>query len=193
MLNKGIKKLIVFLMLIYVVFVGTAYTDADIFAERIVVNNKFTAITLDFFIKSSFNNQPVHNLFHSSGIIPGGFDLGALKMQTNNDNKFNYRLKVIKINGDDNLCSNLSLKIFDRNFFPVYSGSLLSGTINSRLSKDSPKDYIFFISLDNSDPSLMNRVCEFNLDFRTYYADPNEQGGVFAQRLISNSITSGAW
>lgn len=193
MLNKSIKKLIIFLMLIYVVFINTSYTDADIFAERIVINNKFTAITLDFFVKNSFNNQTLHNLFHSSGIVPGGFDLGALKLQTNNDSKFNYRLKVIKTNGDDNFCNELNLKIFDRNFFPVYNGSLLSASINSRLSENSPKDYIFFIDLDKSDATLMNKVCEFEFDFRTYYKDEEEQGGIFAQRLINNIITSGSW
>ena len=180
-------------MLVFVVFIATDYTDADIFAERIIINNKFSAITLDFFVKSSFNRQEIHNLFHSSGIVPGGFDLSALKIETNNDKRFNYRLKVVKINGDDNFCNNLNLKIFNRNFLSVYSGPLLEASINSRLDKSSPKDYIFFVGLDNSDPFLINKVCEFNFDFRTYYSNPEEQGGVFAQRLITSSITSGSW
>ncbi|NCB21092.1 MAG: hypothetical protein EOM88_04200 [Clostridia bacterium] len=193
MLNQGIKTILVLLMLTYVFFVHTDYTDADIFAERVVAANRITAISLDFFVKSSLNNQISNRLFHSSGIGPGGFDLGALRLMTNNEKKFNYRLKVEKLNGDDYLCNNLNLKIFDRNFFALYNGPLLSTAINSRLVKDDLTDYIFFISLDNSDPALMNKICEFNFNFRTYNKNQTEDKGIFAERLINNLISSGSW
>lgn len=193
MLKPEIKRFAVFLMLLYVFLIKTNYTDADIFAERTVSQNKFSAISLDFSIKSSFNNSSVTSLFHSLGIQPGGFDLGAIRVQTDSNTKSNYRLKVLKTNGDDLFCGRLKAKIFDRNFFEIYNGPLINLSVDSRFINSSPKDFIFFVSLDDKDQVLMNKICEFNIDIRTYRNNPDERGGIFAQRLISNVISSGNW
>ena len=193
MLKPGIKRITVFLMLLYVFLIKTSYTDADIFAERTVSRNKFSALTLDFSTRSSFNNSLVTSLFHSLGIQPSGFDLGATRVKAETDTKSNYRLKVLKTNGDDLFCGRLQAKIFDRNFFEIYNGSLLNLSFNSRFMNANPKDFIFFVSLEDKDPALMNKICEFNIDLRTYRNDPDERGGVFAQRLIANVVSSGNW
>lgn len=191
MLKPGIKRLAIFLMLLYVFLIKTGYTDADIFAERIVSRNKFSAITLDFSTKSSFNNSPITSLFHSLGIQPSGFDLAAARVKAETDTKFKYRLRVAKTNGDDFFCSHLRLKVFNRNFFEVFSGSLLDLSL-STINAD-PRDFIFFVSLDEQNQELKNKICEFNLDFKTYRDKPDELGGIFAQRLISNVVSSGNW
>ena len=193
MLKPEIKRFAVFLILLYVFLIKTNYTDADIFAERTVSQNRFSAITLDFSTKSSFNNSLVTSLFQSLGIQPGGFDLGAVRVQTEINTKSNYRLKVLKTNGDDLFCSRLRAKIFDRNFFEVYNGPLMNLSVDSHFMNSSPKDFIFFISLEDRDQVLMNKICEFNIDIRTYRNNPDERGGIFAQRLISNVISSGNW
>lgn len=190
MLKPEIKRIAIFFILLYFFLVKTGYTDADIFAERIVSHNKFSALTLDFSTRSSFNDSLATNLFHSLGIRPGGFDLAAIRVRAETTTKFRYRLRTVKTNGDDFFCSRLQLKVFNRNFFSVYSGSLLDlslTTINS-----DPRDFIFFVSLEDQDISLNNKICEFNFDFKTFRVNPDESGGIFAQRLINNVISSGS-
>jgi len=193
MLKPGLKRLAVFLMLLQVFLIKTGYTDADIFAERTVSRNKFSALALDFSTKNSFNNNLISSLFRSLGIQPSGFDLGAARVKRETETKFKYRLKATKTNGDDFLCNQLQIKVFNRDFFQVFGGSLLDLSLNSSLNNGDPRDFIFFVSLDNQDEALKNKICEFNFDFKTYRNDPEEQGGVFAQRLISNVISSGSW
>lgn len=193
MLKPVIKRLAVFLILLYVFLVKTSYTDADIFAERTVSDNKFSAITLDFSTRNSFNNSLMTSLFSSLGIQPNGFDLGAAKIETDTDNKFKYRVKTVKTNGDDLFCSRLNVKVLDRNFFYIWSGPLLDLNFTSRLVNANPKDFIFFVSLDDHNPELKNRICEFNIALKTYRDNPDEQGGIFAERLINNVISSGNW
>lgn len=193
MLKPGIKKLTAFLILLYLFLIKTGYTDADIFAERTVSHNKFSALAIDFSIKNSFNNTTINSLFYSLGIVPSGFDLGALRLKANENNKFSYRVKTIKTNGDDLFCKSLRVKIFDRNFFQIYNGSLADLFFSSRFTNSNPKDFIFFISLDDQNSELKNKICEFNFDFKTYRDNPDEQGGIFAQRLINNVISSSNW
>lgn len=63
----------------------------------------------------------------------------------------------------------------------------------SNFKNTDSTDFIYFISLDEKDQKLKNKICEFNFIFKTYRDNPNEQGGIFAQRLISNVISSGNW
>lgn len=193
MLKPGIKRLAVFLMLLHIFLVETGYTDADIFAERVVSRNKFSATTLDFSTRNSFNNSLVTNLFSSLGIQPSGFDLRGVKIKAETDTRSKYRLKAIKTNGDDFFCSHLGVKVFNRSFSEVFSGSLLNLSINSNFTNSDPKDFIFFVSLDEQSQELKNKICEFNLDFKTYRNSPDEHGGIFALRSISNVISSGNW
>ncbi len=193
MLKPEIKGLAVFLILLYVFLVKTSYTDADIFAERTVSANKFSAITLDFSVRNSFNNSLITSLFSSLGIQPSGFDLGAAKIKSETNNKFKYQVKTVKTNGDDLFCARLNVQVFDRNFFKVWSGSLLNLNFTSRFVNLNPKDFIFFVSLDDQDSELKNKICEFNFSLKTYRNNPDEQGGIFAERLINNVISSGNW
>lgn len=116
MLKIEIKRLTVFLILLYIFLSKTNYTDADIFAERKVQNNKFSAITLDFSTKNSFNNGLITSLFSSLGIVPFGFDLRAARVTQEDGANSKYYLRTIKTNGDDFLCNNLKVKVLSRNF-----------------------------------------------------------------------------
>jgi hypothetical protein len=83
--------------------------------------------------------------------------------------------------------------VFNRSFFQLYEGSLLDLSLNDNLGSQDLKDFIFFVSLDDSDEELKNKICEFNFSFKTYRESPGEQGGIYAERLISNVISSGSW
>lgn len=192
MLKPKIKKFAVFLMLLHVFLMDAEYTNADIFAERIVKYNKFSSINLDFSTRNSFNNGVISSIFHSLGIQPGGFDLGVARVKAETEPGFKYRLKAVMTNGDDSLCEKLKFKVFDRKFYEVFSGGLRDLDITAK-SDSTPNDFIFFAGLDDHGQELQNKICEFNFDFKTYRDNPDEQGGIFAMRLINNVISSGSW
>jgi len=193
MLIRGVKKWALFSIFFYIFLIMLRFTGADIFAERIVRENKFRAITLDFTTGASYNNFAIADLFRTTGIVPGGYDLGAVRVGGITPFYSRYNLKVVKISGDDNFCNALKLEIINRNFSKKYDGDLLDLSLNSNLSEDSLQDWIFVVSFDDDDPLLMNKICDFNLELRTYREDPDETGGIFAERKIRNIISSGSW
>jgi hypothetical protein len=169
------------------------YTTADIFAERVVNHNDFSVITLDFSTQTSFSNSPITTLFHSMGFQPNGFDVGAIRMQRKTSSVLKYHMKTVKTNGDDALCGALNLEVLSRSFGKVYDGRVMDLSLDSHISDDNPADWIFFVSLDDRNPALKNKICEFNFDVKTYRSNPNEQGGIFAERIVGNVISSGMW
>jgi len=194
MSKAGIKKLAIFLMLFYIFLNRTGYTTADIFAERVVRQNKFSATKLDFSTRNSFNNAPAISIFRTIGLVPGGFDLAAIKLKLEAGTKIKYQLKAEKTNGDEAFCSRLNIKVLDSQLHEFYQGALLGLALNSTLAiGDDYKNFVFFVSLDDQGAELKNKICEFDLKFKTYRESPDERGGIFAQRLISNVVSSGSW
>ncbi len=193
MLRKKINRILWFLILLYIFLVQSNYTDADIFAERIVEKNKFSVITLDFSTKSTFNNNTINNLFSAFGFLPEGFDIGAIKITNESTSNFKYYLKAIKISGDEGFCNKLELKILNQNLKTIYSGPLLSLNAKSNINDPKNNKWIFFISFDDHSEESKNKRCEFNFKFRTYREDINETGGIYAEREINNIISSGNW
>lgn len=193
MLRKKINRISWFLILLYIFLVQSNYTDADIFAERVVEKNKLSVITLDFSTRITFNDNTTNNLFNSFGFLPGGFDIGAIKIMNETKNSFKYYLKAIKISGDDDFCNKLELKILNQSLKQIYSGSLLSLNINSSINDFSNDKWIFMINFDDNSEIFKNKRCEFNFKFRTYREDMNETGGIYAEREINNIISSGNW
>jgi hypothetical protein len=193
MLAKNLNRLSWFLLLLYIFLIKSAYTDADIFAERVVRQNKFSAITLDFSTRITFNDNKIINLFHSLGFMPGGFDLAAVKIKNDSLNDFNYYIKTIKVSGDEVFCQSLQLEVFNNLRRPIYQGPLLDLIINSKLTDSQLENLIFFISFNDYDQELINKRCEFDFEFRTYWQNIDESGGIYAQRKVNNLITSGYW
>lgn len=158
-----------------------------------VRNNNFTTISLDFFTKASYNSNQLTNLFHTLGIQPGGFDLGAVKLNASAGDGFKYHAKTVVVNGDPLFCESLKVEVYDRKFNEKFSGRLVDFSLDSQVEKGETKDFIFLVSLDNNQESIKNKICEFNFDFKTYRDNPGEEGGIFAQRKVENIISSGNW
>lgn len=169
------------------------YTTADIFAERIVRNNRFSILSLDFLTLSSFNSDRAIDLFRSSGMLPDGYDIRGIKMKNTSNQDFKYFLNATKISGDDLLCNKLNIKVLDRAFREVYSGSVLDLFYKFKLSSQKTQDWIFLISLDDDDNEIKNKFCEFSIDLKTYRDDVDETGGIYAKRSMRNMITTGSW
>ena len=193
MLRKNLRRFSWFFLLLYIFLINSQFTDADIFAERIIEKNTLKAISLDFSTRTTFNNNINTKLFNSFGFLPNGFDVAAILIKNESKTFFKYHLKTVKLSGHDPLCENLELNIFDSNFKNIYSGKLLNLNLNSEILENSRQSYIFLISLKSDQTALQNMICEFNFDFRTYRQNINEEGGIFAQRKLNNVITSGHW
>ncbi len=193
MLAKNLNRLSWLLLLLYIFLIKSAYTDADIFAERVVRQNKFSAITLDFSTRITFNDNKIVNLFHSLGFMPGGFDLAAIRIKNDSSNNFNYYLKVIKISGDDLFCDSLELEVFNNFRSSIYQGPLLDLVVSSKLNDSQLENLIFIISFNDYNQELINQRCEFDFELKTYWQNMDEVGGIYAQRKLNNLITSGNW
>ncbi len=192
MLNVRFKTVLFCSILLGIFLINTQYTDADLFAERNIKNNKFVAITLNFSAKNTVNGGVTSYLFKTLGLAPDGYDLGAVRIKKEGSRGFKYHLKAVKTNGDESFCNALNITVLQRNWSQRYSGSLLDMAINSEINNDSPEDWILFVGLDKNS-NQTNKLCEFNLEFRTYKISPDEQAGIYAQRKIANSISSGNW
>lgn len=193
MLDKSIKRFALLLILIYLFLTRSGYTAADIFAERKVSKNKLTAVTLDLFAIESFNNFNKQVLFDYSSFLPGGYAINSLRVKSQSSGVFKYVISVKKIDGDENFCRSLKIKVLDLDFDKIQEGDLLDLRIVSEVKSERVDDWIFKISLDNYDHNLSNKICKFDLDIKTYYDTPSENGGIFAQKTISNVISSGTW
>ncbi|KKR33826.1 MAG: hypothetical protein UT63_C0011G0008 [Candidatus Gottesmanbacteria bacterium GW2011_GWC2_39_8] len=193
MLSFRLKSIFIILISLSFFLINTKYTDADIFAERNVLHNNFTISTMDFSAKSSVNNTFITNLFKTIDIVPNGFDLNAMKLKKEGTFGIKFRLKADFKNGDQNFCKSLKIEILGRKFEKKYEGSLENLSFESSLSDTNPMDLIFFLSLDNDDASLANKFCEFNLDFLTFRENSGERKGIYAERILKNTVISGNW
>lgn len=193
MLNAKFKFILLFILFLGVFLLNTQYTDADIFAERNVRNNSFRAASINFFVKNSVNNASLENLYKTIGIVPQGYDFGAVKVKRDGGIALKYILRTVKTNGDGNFCNGLSLQVLKRNLTSVYNGSLMNLSLEATLTDDNVTDWIFLVGLDDSGSELKNKICEFNIEFKTYRNNPTENSGIFARRILTNVISSGAW
>lgn len=193
MLNARFKFLLIFLLLLGIFLLNTQYTDADIFAERDVRNNSFKAASLNFFARNSVNNSSAEGMYKTIGIIPEGYDFGAVKLKRDGNASFKYLLKSSRTNGDENFCNNLTLQVLKRNLTSVYQGRLMDLTVEASINNDNVSDWIFLLSLDHGGNDLKNKICEFNLEFKTFRNSPSENTGIFARRILTNVVSSGTW
>lgn len=193
MLNARFKFLLVFILFLGVFLLNTQYTDADIFAERDVRNNTFKAASINFFARSSINNMGIINIFNTIGLIPEGYDFGAVKLKRDGNITFKYRLSSKITNGDETFCNNLNLKVLKRNLAEIYSGKMTDVSLQAEITNDGISDWIFLLSLDQTGDNLKNKICEFNLVFKTYRNSPAENGGLYARRVLTNVVSSGTW
>jgi len=193
MLNTRLKIILAFSLLLSLFLINTQYTDADLFAERIVQHNLFSVTTIDFSARHSASNGSISYIFRTMGLQPGGFDLGAIKIKKEGKLGFKYHIKTIRTNGDEGFCNALNVQVLQRNMTPKYQGKLVNLSIDSNINDDTPEDWIFFIGLDDKNGALKNKICEFNFYFKTWRNQADEKKGIYAERTINNMISSGNW
>jgi len=193
MIRRSLRRFSWFFLLLYLFLINSQFTDADIFAERVVQNNTLKAISIDFSTRTTFNYNINTKLFNSFGFLPNGFDVASILIKNESKNSIKYHIKSIKVSGHDGLCNNLELNILDYKLRSIYQGKLLDLNLTADINENDNKPYIFLVSLKRNDDDLRGRICEFDFDFRTYRQSIDEVGGIFAQRKLNNVITSGSW
>lgn len=167
-------------------------TSADLSVEVVAKDNQISATTLQMSTLETSNETNLPSLFQVSGLIPGGFSVKALRLKKDAALNFNYQIKSIKINGDDDLYQSLNLKIMQKDKF-IYQGKLSDLDRGQTINPVGKDDWIFFVSLDQEISPLTNKTCEFVFDFKTYRDHPDEIGGLKDEIKVTNYISSGNW
>ena len=192
MLNKKSKFCLILTVFITSILMLSNTTSADLSVKIIVSDNKFLASTLQMLSLDTSNENQLSSLFQINGLIPGGFSVKAFRLKKEGDLGFNYQLKSIKINGDDNLYEALNIKIMQNDKF-IFQGKLSELNQKQKIEDQNKEDWIFFVSLDSDNQQLANKSCEFELNLKTYRDNPEESGGFRDEIKVSNYISSGNW
>jgi len=180
------------LLILGLFLLNTGHTDADIFAERTVRNNIFTATTLDFSQRHSANNNQLNLLFNTQGYLPDGFDLRGLRIKKEGKMDFRYRIKTIIKNGDLDFCNSLSLQLI-QNWQAKYQGRLVDLNLDTTIPASGLENWIIYLNLDKSDTKLKNKTCEFDFIFKAYRTNPDAKTGFWAEKVVNNNVSSGTW
>ncbi len=192
MLNKKSKFCLILTVFITSILMLSNTTSADLSVKIIVSDNKFLASTLQMLSLDTSNENQLSSLFQINGLIPGGFSVKAFRIKKEGDLGFNYQLKSIKINGDDDLYEALNIKIMQNDKF-IFQGKLSELNQKQKIEDQNKEDWIFFVSLDSDNQQLANKSCEFELNLKTYRDNPEESGGFRDEIKVSNYISSGNW
>jgi len=142
--------------------------------------NNFVAGSLDFLLTSTANFSPNVTPIQSSSRSIGIANNGTLG--------FEYTVSATNFSGSS-LCNYLNLEANLNGGASEYTNPLIGFTFNAGQFSD-PDNWVFTITLTNSDSSLQGSSCTFNFLF-----DGVQIGGTgFSdQETISNTVTAGAW
>jgi hypothetical protein len=192
----GIKAQIMLFMLLALSLwaLQTKYTSADLVAERKVAGNTFSVTTLSFANISTANFNQLVQFFATDGLVPGGFDAKTVRIEKQGEMDVQYSLQVLKKGGDNIFCKALDLQIVKRDLTEIYNGKLMDISLKQKLSNDDFEEWIFMISLNQSEEAYKAKDCQFDIYMRTYRNDPSEKiSGIYATRTLTNFIKSGSW
>lgn len=186
----SLVKIIFIPFLVLLVFTGA--TDADLFDQERINNNSWQAVTLDFSQRNTANNNMISLLFNTSGLLPDGFQVKAVRVKKDGQLDFNYRISIEKTAGYDPFCNSLKI-VAMKDWQKEYQGNLVSFFLDDQMSDEGKRDWIFFIGLENNDADLKNKVCDFNLIFSSWRGEPGNSQGLHDQEVLANHIVAGVW
>jgi len=172
----------------------SGYTAADLLADRTIQGNSISMISIDIASAYSYKNDARERLFSSVGFLPNGFDIASIKIEnTSTMDAFHYTIRPDFEDEDMSFCNALNLKAYDKDMGLLANGRLVDFYMDSRFIGSNVESIIFMLSFDDDKEALKNKTCDFNLIIKTYRKDPNETGGIYAQRIMGNTVTSGTW
>lgn len=183
--NRAVKILI---LIITITLYNTGSTDADLIDSLVISSNLAEATTLDFSNRNTANNSQTNLLFNTNALIPGGFDIKAIRIKKDGALNFSYEITSEITSGDINFCSNLQIQVL-KSWTTIYEGNLIELFVNEPLNELGNDDLIIVLALTNNDQALINQSCFFNIKFKTFI-----NGSKFSdEEILDNTITSGTW
>jgi len=127
-------------------------------------------------------------LFNQTGFTPGSSAVESARLNKSGILDFEHSLQITQTGGDSNFCNALTLEA-KRDSIVEYSGSLLTTTAPLILT-GTQDDWELTISFNNPDSALMNKTCQFNIEFQ---ASQIGGSGFTDTETVSNTISSGTW
>lgn len=187
---KTVFKGVFLTILALVVFTGA--TSADLFDTEIVSDNRFSATTLDFSHRDTANGNSNSQLFNITGLITGGFQVEGVRVKKDGLLDFNYKVIAVKTAGDELFCQALELTVL-QNWQIKYQGKLIDLQLNSTIKPNGLDDWIFYLNLTHNEVSLTNKMCDFNVIFRSLKESQGGIGVFTDEEILLNHVSSGTW
>lgn len=188
----GVLFKIVFLLFSFGLIL-TNSTDADFIDKKTVSSNKMSATTLNFINTDTATNVPIKTLFNIVGIVPGGFNVDAVRLKNEGQSNLYNKITAEIVGGDINFCQSLDIELtYDEQ--SSFKGKLVDlSNETPALNPNTQSDWIVFIKFNNDNPELQNKLCQFNLVFNGYNKTTSQLYGLKYRKVISSNVTSGSW
>lgn len=171
----------------------TKSTDADFIDKKTVINNKMSATTLNFVNTDTATNVPITNLFNINGIIPGGFQVNAVRLKNEGQSNLYNKITTEMVGGDTNFCQSLDIEL-NYGDQSTFKGKLVNLSNEAPvLNPNTQSDCVIFIRFNKNDLSLQNKSCQFNFVFNGYNKTASQLSGLKYKKVISSNVTSGNW
>ncbi|MFA5933126.1 MAG: lamin tail domain-containing protein [Microgenomates group bacterium] len=195
MIKNLLLKISVMVFVFSFSFVGVTYgrvnpAGFNDFEES--AGNNLQASTLDFSLRNSDGSLITPPLFNVSSFKPEDSSSKSAVIKKDGTLDFNYNISAAKI-GDDNLCSALQIEA-KLDGVTKYSGNLLGlNTTPAITITGDQDDWTFRVTLVNSDASLQDKTCNFNIAYRGWQTDSDGTWGFSDEEILSNNVSTGNW
>lgn len=156
-----------------ILFLRVEYTSADLNAEVAVKANSMKATTVEISLQDTVNNLPKSYLFNLSGFQKGSLSATTIRIRNIGKEKTKYKLST-KLEGDNQTCKQLSLKILDDDEV-VYNEKLVNLELKlEEMESGKKNDLIFLIKDDennNNEPTICNYILEVATEMDSGFSD----------------------
>lgn len=188
-----IKLFLLILLCVGVILIDSEKTSADLIAEKKQANNIISASTLSLASINTTSFDKVRWFFNIDGIKFNGHEVKPLIIKNEGKLDSNYSIKVIKNNSDDKLCESITLSVM-KDWKNIYEGLLTDLNTNQKVLRGENDNLIFVVNMKQDADFLKEKQCNFDFEFKTWKNSPDEEEkGLFAKQVLSNSIKSGRW
>lgn len=161
------------------------YNDLENSPENIL-----KAGSLDFLL----NEDEWSPVEMAGALLPGDIIIRHLTVLANDSIFFQYKIKTVKTNGDDNFCNALKLTAKRENII-LYNGALMDFNLTPplKIEEDRQDDWTFEVSLPNNSSPFNGENCEFSFNVDGWQIGFNDESNGFSdhenlENLLESSV-----
>ncbi|MDA1079720.1 MAG: hypothetical protein O2840_03490 [bacterium] len=192
MLFSKIKQAARLLLATAVILLFSQVTDADLLDREEVTANTVRATTLDFSNRDTANETGKSLFFSVQGLIPTGFQVESVRVKNEGEMAVSYVLAATQTAGDAAFCNALQLRVLS-DWQTEYSGPVLGLSFGTTMLAAEKSDLVFVLSLDDSNASLTNDTCAFNIVVTSQGVVDGETIRFSDEEILQNQVTAGTW